>query len=97
MTKKTKANKVKLEDLVTTSKEKEHLIYKTLIFCAFCVLYCMFRGIDSELYRTIVTSSMTLAGAVIGIFVTGRTFNDISMAKIAGPIDPTPTKDITNG
>ncbi len=45
----------------------------------------MFIGTDSELYQTIVASSFTLSGAVIGYYVAGAAWTDVSIEKIKTP------------
>jgi len=63
-------------------QNRRRVIFATLSFCALCVSYCMFSGLDTVLYQTIVTSSFTLAGAVIGYYVAGAAWTDVSIERI---------------
>lgn len=59
-------------------KVRRRIVNLTLIFCAGCVLYIMFKGTDSRLYETIATNAFFLAGAVIGSYIFGATWDDKS-------------------
>ena len=63
-------------------QNRRKVIFWTLKFCVFCVCFCMFMGTDTVLYQTIVASSFTLAGAVIGYYVAGAAWTDVSIEKI---------------
>ena len=71
---------------------RRKVVFATLFFCAFCVAYIMFDGNDSRLFETIVVSSFTLAGAVIGYYVAGAVWSDVSIEKLKSP----PQVDTTN-
>jgi hypothetical protein len=61
---------------------RRKVIFATLLFCAFCVSYIMFDGTDSRIYETIVVGCFTLAGAVIGTYVAGAAWTDVSIEKV---------------
>lgn len=81
-------------------KVRRRIILSTLVFCAFAVLYIMFQGNDTRINETIVLGCFGLAGSVIGFYVAGASWEDISLEKIkskgstrktpseAGKIDP---------
>lgn len=60
---------------------RRRIIYGTLIFCAFCISYLMFRGSDTRLNETIVNSAFLLAGGVIGSYVFGAVWDDKNIAS----------------
>jgi len=60
---------------------RRRIIYGTLVFCAFCILYLMFKGKDSsELHNTIASTAFLLAGGVIGSYVFGAVWEDKGLA-----------------
>lgn len=67
-------------------KHRRRIIYGTLLFCAFCVLYIVIWGSDTRINETIITSSFMLGGTVIGMYVFGATYQDLSLlTKIQMP------------
>lgn len=74
---------------------RRRIIYATLFFCAFCILYLMFWGSDtSRLQETIANSAFFLAGGVIGSYVFGAVWDDKGPAPSdkANPITTTPNQ-----
>ena len=63
-------------------KNRRLVIFATLIFCAFCVMYIMFQGNDTRVNETIVLSCFALAGSVIGFYVAGAAWTDVNIEKI---------------
>jgi hypothetical protein len=57
-------------------KIRRKLIICTLVFCAICIGYIMYKGTDSRLYETIVTSAFSLAGAILGSYIFGAVYED---------------------
>lgn len=55
---------------------RRRIIYCTLIFCAFCIVFIMFYGSDTKLHEAIVSSAFLLAGGVIGSYVFGAVWDD---------------------
>jgi len=55
---------------------RRRIIYGTLVFCAFCIIYLLFHGSDTRLNETIVSSAFLLAGGVIGSYVFGAVWDD---------------------
>jgi hypothetical protein len=60
---------------------RRRIIYGTLVFCAFCIIYLLFRGGDTRLNETIVSSAFLLAGGVIGSYVFGAVWDDKNIAS----------------
>lgn len=63
-------------------KNRRRVIFLSLIFCAFCVSYIMFQGNDTRINETIVLGCFGLAGSIIGVYVAGSSWEDISIEKI---------------
>lgn len=61
--------------------KRRRVIYATLLFSAFCVSYIMFQGNDTRINETIVYGCFTLAGAVIGFYVAGASWEDVNIHK----------------
>jgi hypothetical protein len=57
-------------------KIRRRIITGTLLFCAATVSYIVFKGTDSHINETIVTSAFALAGMVIGSYVFGAVYED---------------------
>ncbi|CAD6878965.1 hypothetical protein [Methylomonas albis] len=56
---------------------RRRIIYWTLGFCAFCILWLLFFGKgDNRLQETIAESAFFLAGGVIGSYVFGAVWDD---------------------
>lgn len=73
-------------------RHRRRIIYGTLIFCAFCVLYLMFFGTqESALHETIANAAFFLAGGVIGSYVFGAVWDDSNFASILNRGAPAPT------
>lgn len=73
---------------------RRRIIYITLLFCAFCILYLMLNGTDeSRLHETIVYSSFALAGAVIGSYVFGAVWDDSNIVNAKKTSIKPPEKD----
>lgn len=61
---------------------RRRIIYGTLVFCAFCIIYLLFYGSDTRLNETIVNSAFLLAGGVIGSYVFGAVWDDKNIASV---------------
>ncbi len=66
---------------------RRRIIYGTLVFCAFCISYLLFRGSDTRLNETIVSSAFLLAGGVIGSYVFGAVWDDKNTASLGASPD----------
>jgi hypothetical protein len=66
-------------------KIRRRIVIATLIFCAFCVLWIMFRGTDRGVEEVIVMCSFGLAAAVIGSYVFGAAYDDKNVMRHLGP------------
>lgn len=73
-------------------KVRRRIVVAALIFCAFCVLWILFRGTDRSVEEVIVMCSFGLAGAVIGSYVFGAVWDDQNVLREMGPkaYDPPP-------
>jgi len=61
---------------------RRRIIYTTLAVCAAIVLYITYKGTDTRIYETLVTSSFSLAGLVISVYVFGATYQDVNTNKL---------------
>lgn len=59
-------------------KVRRRIIVCTLIFCALIIFYCVHKGGDSRVLETAVSSAFLLAGMVIGSYVFGAVWQDVS-------------------
>ena len=55
---------------------RRRIIALTLTFCAGCVAYILYYKIDTRTAETIAQSAFALAGAVVGSYVFGATWED---------------------
>ena len=65
-----------------TWKNRRRVIFTTLVFCALCISYVMLQGNDTRVNETIVLGCFALASSVIGFFIAGATYRDVSLEKI---------------
>ena len=63
-------------------KNRKRVIFWSLYFCAFCIMYIMIFGDDTRINETIVLGCFGLAMSVIGVYVAGASWSDISLEKI---------------
>ena len=63
-------------------KNRKKVIFSTLIFCAFCIGFIMFGGADTRVNETIVLGCFAMATSVIGFYVAGASWTDVSIEKI---------------
>lgn len=82
--------------------DRKNLVYIVLSFCAAMVLYILFKGTDSTVYQTIVTSSFSLVGWVLMVFMGSNTYADIQThqmkqtnANLVSKINSLKAKDTT--
>ncbi len=68
-------------------KNRRKIIFASLLFCAFCIMFIMFQGNDTRVNESIVLGSFMLAGSVIGTYVFGATWQDLSIEKIKSTTD----------
>jgi DMSO reductase anchor subunit len=59
-------------------KVRRRIIIATLLFCAIVIFYCVHKGGDSRVLETAVSSAFLLAGMVIGSYVFGAVWQDVS-------------------
>ena len=64
-------------------RHRRRIIYGTLMFCAFCIIYLMFYGSDTRLNESIVSSAFLLAGGVIGCYVFGAVWDDKNVVPLS--------------
>lgn len=76
-------------------KNRRRVIFLSLLFCAFCVLYIMFQGNDTRINETIVLGCFALAGSIIGVYVAGSSWEDISIEKIKSNVVTNPVANKT--
>ena len=63
-------------------RNRRRVIFLTLFFCAFCILYIMMFGEDTRINETIVLGCFGLAFSTIGFYVAGAAWTDVSIEKI---------------
>lgn len=63
-------------------KNRRRVIFLTLFFCAFCIMYIMMFGGDTRVNETIVLGAFGLAFTTIGFYVAGAAWTDVSIEKI---------------
>lgn len=56
---------------------RRRIIHATLIFCAAVVTYCLYQNTGTRTEETGLQFAFTLAGAVIGSYIFGATWEDI--------------------
>lgn len=61
---------------------RRRIVITSLTFCAFCVIYIMFNGADTRINEDIILGCFGLAGSIIGFYVGGATWHDVSMEKM---------------
>ena len=77
---------VKLNRLQWTYRRR--VIFSTLFFCAFCILYILYQGQDTRINETIAMGCFGLAGSVIGFYVAGASWTDVSFKKVEASVAP---------
>jgi hypothetical protein len=65
-------------------KIRRRIIFGTLFFCAFCVLWIMIRGTGRSVEEVIVMCSFGLAASVIGAYVFGAVWDDSNVMRHMG-------------
>ena len=63
-------------------KNRRRVIFGTLFFCAFCISFIMFKGDDTRVYETIVLGCFGMATSIIGFYVAGAAWTDVSIEKM---------------
>lgn len=67
---------------------RRRIVASTLAFCAFVVVYCLWKvddgTADSRILETAVNAAFTLAGAVIGTYVFGAVWQDVKQTELLG-------------
>lgn len=61
-----------------TWKIRRRIIFGSLLFCAFIVLFVLMKPVDSTIGETAITMAFFLAASVIGSYVFGAAWEDIS-------------------
>lgn len=62
-------------------ENRQKVIFGSLIFCACVVIYLLIFGEDTKLHETIATWAFILAGGVIGTYVFGATWEDVTKLR----------------
>ncbi len=63
---------------------RRRIVHATLIFCAACVAFLLWKGEDSALNQAIANGAFLLAGSVIGAFVFGAVWDDKNVMSAFG-------------
>jgi hypothetical protein len=63
-------------------KNRRRVIFLTLFFCAFCILFIMIAGDDTRVNETIILGAFGLAFTTIGFYVAGAAWTDVNIEKI---------------
>ena len=61
---------------------RQRVVFCTLVFCAALVAYITLHGSQAIIDSTIITCAFTLSGTVIGCYLFGETWNEISTTKV---------------
>ena len=64
---------------------RRRIVYLTLLFCAFCVLWIMIRGDDRGVNEVIVLGAFGLAFSTIGSYIFGAVWDDKNVMERLGP------------
>jgi hypothetical protein len=64
-----------------TWRVRRRIIHATLLFCAGQIAFLTFWGADTRLNETLAVGSFALAGSVIGAYVFGAAWEDISARR----------------
>lgn len=64
-----------------TWRVRRRIIHTTLLFCAGQIAYLTFWGADTRLNETLAVGAYALVGSVIGAYVFGAAWEDISMRR----------------
>lgn len=77
-------------------KNRRRTIFCSLFFCACCVIYIMLGGEDTRINESIVLGCFGLAGSIIGFYVGGAAWEDISLYRSNSQLNTnhTPRTDI---
>jgi len=62
-------------------ENRQKVIFGTLFFCALVITYLLIWGKDTSLHETIATWSYILSGAVIGSYVFGAAWEDVTKLR----------------
>jgi len=62
-------------------RRRRAIIHLTLIFCAVVVAYLTGWGEDTRLHETIIQFAFITAGGVIGSYVFGATWEDVTRLR----------------
>jgi hypothetical protein len=64
-----------------TWRVRRRIIHATLVFCAAQIAYLTFCGEDTRLNETLAVGAYALVGSVIGAYVFGAAWEDISLRR----------------
>ena len=64
-----------------TWRVRRRIIHATLLFCAGQLSYLTFFGADTRLNETLATGAFALMGSVVGAYVFGAAWEDISAKR----------------
>jgi len=62
-------------------ENRQKVIFGSLIFCACIIVFLLIWGNDSRLHETIATWAFILSGMVIGSYVFGAAWEDVTKLK----------------
>lgn len=68
--------------------KRRRTIYATLIFCSTLMIYILYRGDDSSLYRDAFNTLALLGGSVLGTWIGGSVWDDLNARKWGTPQAP---------
>jgi len=56
-------------------------MYAVTLFCAATIAYVLFKGMDTKVAETAVTASFLCMGGIVGSYVFGAAWQDITKIK----------------
>lgn len=69
-------------------KIRRRLVFATLGFCAFVILYLTFFGKDTELHTTIALGVIGAAVSTLGSYIFGVAWDDRNVLSVIAPEKP---------
>ena len=69
---------------------RRRVIFATLVFCAFEILWITFMGADTAVASTIVLGAFGLAGSTIGSYVFGAVWDDKATNEVEAVVNGAP-------
>lgn len=66
-------------------KIRRRFMFAVAAFCMWTVAYVLYRGLDTSPADTAVTMAFIVLLGIVGSYVFGAAWEDVSIAKIKGP------------